>query len=312
MHARATRVFSKRKFYFKMVTTEKRNNSLKNIALFVLFRLHFCVNGYKKENGTIYVLQWTASNTIPFPSMEQGSEAFFNKKCRFQNCFVTNDSSYLEDITDFEVILFNIIQLHSDLELKLPPRRSPQQKYVLVSQESAENYALPKHFDGYFNWTWTHRLDSDISFKYMAIRNKRGKVIGPKKDMHWIDINNMKPTSKYVISKLQKKRYAAAWFVSNCETRSKRESFAENLDHELSKRGLQLDIYGSCGPMNCPRDGWEQECHGAIESDYYFYLAFENSFNEDYVTEKLLTALEHYAVPVVLGGANYTRCCKLM
>lgn len=293
-----------------MVTTVKSKYSLKNIALFVLFKLHFCINGLKKEKGMIYILQWTPSKTIPFPGMEQGNAAFYNKKCRFQNCFVTNDSSYLESITDFEVILFNIVQLHTDLGLRLPSIRSPRQKYVLVSQESAENYALPSHFDGYFNWTWTHRLNSDISFKYIAVRNKRGKVIGPKKDMHWIDINEMKPTSNYTIRKLKNKRYAAAWFVSNCETRSKRELFAAGLEHELNKRGLQLDIYGSCGQMNCPRDGWEQECHAVIESDYYFYLAFENSFNEDYVTEKMLTALEHYAVPVVLGGANYTRCCK--
>lgn len=292
-----------------MVIIEKRKYSLKYIALFVLFGLHLFVSGFKKEDGIIYILQWTPSKTIPFPSMGQGNEAFYDKKCYYQNCFVTNDSSYLEDIRDFEAILFNIVELHTDLELKLPSTRSPHQKYVLVSQESAANYALPKHFDGYFNWTWTHRLDSDISFKYIAVKNKHGKVIGPKKDMHWIDINEMKPTSKYVIRKLRNKKYAAAWFVSNCETRSKRELFAKALEHELHKRGLRLDTYGSCGPMNCPRDGWEQECHAAIESDYYFYLAFENAFSEDYVTEKLLTALEHFAVPVVLGGANYTRCC---
>lgn len=291
-----------------MVATKKSKYDLKSIALFVLVRLHLCVSGGREENSMFYILQWTPSKSLPFPMMEQGYDAFFNKNCRFQNCFVTNNTNYLDDITDFHAILFNIVQLHNDLGMRLPSKRSSHQKYVLVSQESAANYALPHRFDGYFNWTWTHRLDSDITFEYIAVRNKRGKVIGPKKDMHWIDINEMKSTSKYVISKLQKKRYAAAWFVSNCETRSKREEFADNLSIELHKHGLQLDKYGSCGAMNCPRDGWEQECHAAIESDYYFYLAFENSFDEDYVTEKMLTALEHYAVPVIFGGANYTRC----
>ncbi|XP_063375065.1 alpha-(1,3)-fucosyltransferase C-like [Cydia amplana] len=50
-----------------------------------------------------------------------------------------------------------------------------------------------------------------------------------------------------------------------------------------------------------------EECLKLIQEQYYFYLSFENSFSEDYVTEKLLTALENYAVPVVYGGANYTR-----
>nr|XP_053607875.1 alpha-(1,3)-fucosyltransferase C-like isoform X2 [Plodia interpunctella] len=38
-----------------------------------------------------------------------------------------------------------------------------------------------------------------------------------------------------------------------------------------------------------------------------FKQTFENSFSEDYVTEKLLIALKNNAIPVVYGGANYTR-----
>ncbi|KAL1425814.1 hypothetical protein MTO96_018797 [Rhipicephalus appendiculatus] len=35
-------------------------------------------------------------------------------------------------------------------------------------------------------------------------------------------------------------------------------------------------------------------------------LAFENSICVDYVTEKLFRPLDHYLVPVVFGGANYS------
>lgn len=44
--------------------------------------------------------------------------------------------------------------------------------------------------------------------------------------------------------------------------------------------------------------------------DYYFYFSIENSFSEDYVTEKLLHALKHYAIPVVYGGANLQDSCQ--
>ncbi|KAJ2937861.1 hypothetical protein O0L34_g18682 [Tuta absoluta] len=44
-----------------------------------------------------------------------------------------------------------------------------------------------------------------------------------------------------------------------------------------------------------------------IKNNYYFYLSFENSFCDDYVTEKLLNAVQNYAVPIVYGGANYSR-----
>lgn len=44
-----------------------------------------------------------------------------------------------------------------------------------------------------------------------------------------------------------------------------------------------------------------------LDTEYKFYLAFENSLCVDYVTEKLYGALQRGIVPVVFGGANYTR-----
>ncbi|XP_053611989.1 alpha-(1,3)-fucosyltransferase C-like [Plodia interpunctella] len=48
---------------------------------------------------------------------------------------------------------------------------------------------------------------------------------------------------------------------------------------------------------------WSYLC----ENHYYFYLSFENSIATDYVTENLLIALNNYAIPVVYGGADYSR-----
>lgn len=290
-----------------MVVAKDYRKSLEKVSVVILISLSVCDCANNKELGIIYVLQWTPSITVPFPSMGKEREAFFSKQCSYNNCFITDNQTYLNDITEFDAILFNVVELRTNTSLPLPVNRSPHQKYVLVSRESSVYYPLPRSYDRYFNWTWTYRMDSDISFKYITVRNNRGEVIGPKKNMHWMNVDDMKPTSKYIKRKLRNKTFAAAWFVSNCDSSSKRETFVINLQHELIKLGQDLDTYGSCGNLNCPRDGWEQECHAAIESDYYFYLAFENSFSEDYVTEKLLTALEHFAVPVVLGGANYSR-----
>lgn len=291
----------------KMFAIEYSAKGLERVLMLILLSLSVRECAFTKEPGIIYILQWTPSNTVPFPSMGQDREAFMNKKCLYQNCFVTDNQTYLNNITEFDALVFNIVELRTNTSLPMPETRSPHQKYVLVSRESAVYYPLPPSFDGYFNWTWTYKLDSDISYKYITVRNKRGNVIGPNKNIQWMNINKMKPTSKYIKRKLRHKTYAAVWFVSNCDSSSKRETFAFNLKEELISLGLDLDVYGSCGNYNCPRDGWEQECHAIIESDYYFYLSFENSFSEDYVTEKLLTALEHFTVPIVLGGANYTR-----
>lgn len=68
---------------------------------------------------------------------------------------------------------------------------------------------------------------------------------------------------------------------------------------------IPVDIFGKCNPKGprCPR---RSKMCDALLRKYKFYLAFENGFCEDYITEKYWEqALEHDMVPVVMGGANY-------
>lgn len=44
-----------------------------------------------------------------------------------------------------------------------------------------------------------------------------------------------------------------------------------------------------------------------LDNDYMFYLSFENSLCIDYVTEKIFDIMQRNIIPVVYGGANYTR-----
>lgn len=260
------------------------------------------IHTVEKNNSMIYMLMWTTPEVWPFNNMEMGQLYFTNRKCHFQNCYFTNDKSYFNDVRDFDVVLFNVINLEG---FTGPAMRSEKQKYVFVSGESPAYYPVQKYLDGFFNLTWTYKLDSDATWRYFVVRNKTGKVIGPKTDMHWMDTREMKPISKHIQNKLQKKSIAAAWFAAHCYTYGHREVFVQSLKYELDKYELKVDTFGLCGNAECPRD--TDECHAVLESDYYFYLSFENSLSKDYVSEKVLTALHHFAVPIVYGSANYTR-----
>ncbi|XP_063586482.1 alpha-(1,3)-fucosyltransferase C-like [Penaeus indicus] len=168
--------------------------------------------------------------------------------------------------------------------------RSPHTRYVLVARESpGQNYS---HFLDVirgqrltFNWSFSYTDDSEIRYPY-------GRVV-----------RRETPLEPHVTGRnyAEGKTRLAAWFVSNCNTESKRENLAKSL-----QKWLTVDVYGNCGPYRCAQTHW-RECHALLNSTYKFYLSFENSLCRDYVTEKFFTPLQLDVVPVVYGYANYSR-----
>lgn len=273
----------------------------KVITCILLNILAFYVDGRPKNESMYYILLATKLHA-PFEDMPLEQKPFIDRKCAYQNCFFTNDQSYLDDVTDYEVVLFNPVGIKRN-EVHRPEKRTNHQKYVFYSLEASANYPFKSEYNDFFNWTWTYKFDSDLVCPYIAIRNYNGELIGPKSEMHWMSPREMIPAARSITRKLRRKRIAAAWFVSHCDAISNRAEYVQELKKELHEFGHTVDIYGWCGNMSCS----DQECNARIENYYYFYLSFENSFCTDYVTEKLLHAVEHFAVPIVMGGANYTR-----
>lgn len=102
---------------------------------------------------------------------------------------------------------------------------------------------------------------------------------------------------KDVHSLVKKKTKAAAWFVSHCNTHSKRENLVKEI-----QMFMNVDVYGKCGPLNCPKNSGE--CDTMLNTTYYFYLSFENALCSDYITEKLYKMMNLYVVPVVFNGVR--------
>ena len=108
-----------------------------------------------------------------------------------------------------------------------------------------------------------------------------------------------------VMSFLCRGRKMVAWIVSRCKTTNKREKLAEKL-----AKLVPVDIYGNCGTHICEvskkfaKTG--SDCRLQISNNYKFYLGFENSKCEDYVTEKFFDTLLTNMVPIVYGGVNYS------
>lgn len=277
---------------------------MEKLTLLIVF-LSINVHGRERNESIIYVLQWLSSDDDKLIEVvEYKQKAFYNRKCKFLNCYVATSKLMLGlDITDFDVILFNVVNIR--LPTSLPLSRNANQKYIFYAKEPAATNTISNKFDAFFNFTWTYKLDSEISIPYIVVTNKRGDVMGPQTNMNWMNITSMKPTKRTIITKLKTKKLAVAWIMTNCRANNRRIGYVEVLQEMLLQYTMKVDIYG-CGYLECPKIHNTNGCYALIV-DYYFYLVFEDSFCEDYVTEKVLHAVNHYAVPVVYGGANYTR-----
>ncbi|KAF9304947.1 hypothetical protein BGZ74_000095 [Mortierella antarctica] len=95
-----------------------------------------------------------------------------------------------------------------------------------------------------------------------------------------------------------------AWIVSNCNSFNGREYYVYQL-----QKYVNVDIYGHCENLNRV---WPRHADGReftdleLTSSYKFYLAFENSNCDFYVTEKLKRTYEAGTIPIVDGPNDYS------
>lgn len=227
--------------------------------------------------GKKVILSWTK-----FFGRKMDDKYFDNCPEMREICELT-DNRYLYDKAD--AIVFH----PPDMKwTRIPPQRWPHQRYVFLLHESPSFHALINldRVPDFFNWTMTYRLDSDIAYPY-------GYLLPDPSARQALDVDAI----------LNKTSRALVWFVSNCESPSKRKWYVKML-----QKHIRVDIYGRCGPYSCSQataiNGSLPTCEQElIEKKYKFYLAFENSVCRDYITEKFYRRWKLNSVPIVLSRA---------
>ena len=240
-----------------------------------------------RKSRTFTILYWTTSFYNGIHWFGEGTKPF--STCKYRNCFATSNRTYYNS-SDAVIMLMNYIDSY-------PNYRLPHQKWILHNLE-APTYACKggcKQYNNLFNATSSYDRRSDIVSNYSHFGSEAGGV--------FVKENNAgRPhaTTNYAKGKTK----LVAWFVSSIEAQSKRMAFVQKL-----KEYIQVDIYGAMAPftsiLKCPRSK-KDFCMKMLGRDYKFYLSFENSLCDDYVTEKLWTPIYAGVVPVVLGAFNYS------
>ena len=166
------------------------------------------------------------------------------------------------------------------------PRRTNQRMVFFLKESPVHSPVLSSKVHGQiFNYTQTYRPDSDITATTL-------------RDLFWLFDHIVHPDYNFqaiLASKKPGKILVAV--VSNCGGSSGRLQYIKELQKHIS-----VDLFGNCG-KRCPN---VSDCRQYVYSNYKFYLAFENSLCDEYVTEKFFYALNSARiVPIVLGWARY-------
>ncbi|KAK6733862.1 hypothetical protein RB195_017556 [Necator americanus] len=188
--------------------------------------------------------------------------------CPDWNCKLTHDRGKLKKADA-------ILLAHSEPFLN----RTTDQYVVYFSQESPVNSRIEVPYRDFFNMSLGFRHDTPASSPYGYTVKLKGN------SRYFAEVINA--------TRVQKKKKGAAWFVSHCPTNSKRERYVKQL-----QKDFPVDVYGDCGTLKCARGG---ECENMLDDSYHFYIAFENSICDDYITEKLWNqGYRRDIIPIVL------------
>lgn len=260
----------------KQTTGLNFHNSNKNfIELFRNFQIQNPIGFTDEKRNKKLILVLTTESWFSTSKMNK-----YLLRCVYNNCELTENQSFLSTA---DGIIFHLP--YGKFALENPPIKSTDrrtdQPWIAMHFESPSNIDAKQLFSNRwkytFNWSMSYRFDADIQIPYGAIKRRTDPIL---KDYHKI---------------VARKTKMAVWFVSNCHPESKREVIV----HLLQKDGIDIDIYGKCG-------------RGRIDdehtlSKYKFYIAFENSLCEDYVTEKFFSRYNFDVILVTYGGADYSR-----
>lgn len=252
----------------------------KSVQLYLNKSINFDV--LNRSNGVKRILVWNSFfGKYSYNNFGLGKiEPFQKNKCPVIKCELTKDKR-LFDRSD--LVIFHMMDFP-----KIPVINRPKKQIwtFLLYESPANSYNYTK-FNSVFNMTSTYKIGSDFSGFYES-----------SSMFYWQRNNSFEENFDFFSGK---SKFAVA-IISNCKAKSERLDFINKL-----KLYVDVDLYGNCGEK-CPRlfnNSMSGDCKAIVASEYKFYLAFENSICQDYITEKFFGILKYNIIPVVFGGGPY-------
>ena len=252
----------------------------KRIPLYEQTSINFtCLNSFET---TKRILMWNKFNGLPNIPYEFGVRRPFELlNCPVTNCELTNDRSKL---TSSDLVLFH---LRNQIDA-MPKQTNARQRFVHVIFESPVHCHMCAKYEKAFNLTAGYSTHSDYMSQYWT-----------DSGLYWELNANFTVDNDFQAGKTA----FASTLISNCGSKFRNDYISE------LKKHVNISVYGKCGKSVTGLCGKEsmtkQDCREYFSQKYLFFLAFENTVCNDYITEKFFDTLKYDIVVVVLGGGNY-------
>jgi len=210
----------------------------------------------------------------------------FMNRCDYSNCKITYDKNL---ISTADALLFHGVDVMNNKAFapnklfEVAKKKPLDQKWVFFIQESPDNYPNFENYAGLFDWQMSYKFTSEILVPYG----------------HYKLLDAFDKISINTVNYAERKSKLAIWFVSNCgHTRDKYIKELRNYMPITVGGTCAKDIFGES--IRCDRGS--NACVKEIQS-HKFFLAFENSFCDYYVSEKYWrNGIDLGLVPVVMGA----------
>jgi hypothetical protein len=222
--------------------------------------------------------------------------------CPVTNCEFTDDRKRLNE-SDL-VVVHGLDPIQDE-----PAYRPINQRWVFFFYESPFYSTNARGLSNeFFNYTSTYRQDSDFSGFYEA-----------SSLFYWEHNPDFDENFDYFT---QKTKFAAIVITRDHQNDlSARFAYINEL-----KKYIEIDIFypglnepTQNGGLPCPKNFKDNRtinlvhpdhphhgiCKEVISAEYKFYLAFENSICDQYITEEFFSILRRNIVPVVIGAGPY-------
>ncbi|XP_031355594.1 glycoprotein 3-alpha-L-fucosyltransferase A-like isoform X1 [Photinus pyralis] len=264
--------------------TLKEKNSLSKLGRILFLQEPLPETPNRSTPYTILV--WKHGKSLEMRHINQYTKQRLNpfQSCSVNKCRITYKD---DDLPIADLVLFHMHRIKNLHDLPHNKRVQKQIWAFLTDESPYHTFLYSKDnritdYDGVFNWSMSYRMHSDIPVPYGRTLSKNTPV-------------NIWNYETWQQSKNQ--TVLVALMASNCGGQSGRWEYVREL-----QKHMQIDVYGDCGNLKCAGH-YDLDCPKL--SKYKFYLSFENSNCDEYITEKVWwNAYQKNAIPIVMGGSK--------